>query len=157
MQDKTLLQQLIGDIGIARRLLELTEQEFQALSERDLAELESILTQKQPLLALLGQHGTERSQWLSELGLSSDRAGLEAFAASSPLGKELIEQAETLESTLNNCRDSNERNGRLIRANRAAIGSTLDILQGTNSTTPGLYDNRGGTAKISQQRPLSQA
>ena len=66
MQDEALLQQLNGDIDIAHQLLELAEQEFEALSDRDLAKLEGILSQTQPLLALLGQHGGLRSQWLSD-------------------------------------------------------------------------------------------
>jgi flagellar biosynthesis protein FlgN len=74
MQDTTLLDQLTDDIGIAGQLLELTDQEFTALSERDLAGLESILAKKQPLLALLGQHSTQRSQWLIGQQLSADRA-----------------------------------------------------------------------------------
>ena len=156
MQDEALLQQLNGDIDIAQQLLELAEQEFQALSERDLAKLEGILSQTQPLLALLGQHGGLRSQWLSEQGLSSDRAGLQQLAAKSALGTRILEQADSLETALNACRAANERNGRLIRANRAAVGSMLEILQGSNAT-PDLYDNRGGTAKTTQQRPLSQA
>ena len=156
MQDEALLQQLNGDIDIAQQLLELAEQEFQALSERDLAKLEGILSQTQPLLALLGQHGGLRSQWLSEQGLSSDRAGLQQLAAKSALGTRILEQADSLETALSACRAANERNGRLIRANRAAVGSMLEILQGSNAT-PDLYDNRGGTAKTTQQRPLSQA
>ena len=43
MQDTTLLDQLTDDIGIAGQLLELSDQEFTALSERDLASLENIL------------------------------------------------------------------------------------------------------------------
>lgn len=156
MHDEALLQQLIGDIDIARQLLELSEQEFQALSDRDLAKLEGILTNKQPLLALLGQHGTLRSQCLAERGVTVDRAGLEQVAAQSPLGTQLLEHADALEHALAECRESNERSGRLIRANRAAVSSMLDILQGS-STTPDLYDNRGSTAKTTQQRPLSQA
>ncbi|MEG4314282.1 flagellar protein FlgN [Pseudomonas sp. FIP_A4] len=156
MQDEALLQQLNGDIDIAHQLLELAEQEFEALSDRDLAKLEGILSQTQPLLALLGQHGGLRSQWLSEQGLSSDRAGLQQLAAKSALGTRILEQADSLETALSACRAANERNGRLIRANRAAVGSMLEILQGSNAT-PDLYDNRGGTAKTTQQRPLSQA
>ncbi|EIK53815.1 FlgN family protein [Stutzerimonas stutzeri TS44] len=156
MQDEALLQQLDGDIDIARQLLELAEQEFQALSERDLAKLEGILSQTQPLLALLGQHGNLRSQWLGEQGLSPNRAGLQQLVAKTALGSRILEQAGILEAALDACRAANERNGRLIRANRAAVGSMLEILQGS-STTPDLYDNRGGTAKTTQQRPLSQA
>ncbi|TFZ17672.1 flagellar protein FlgN [Stutzerimonas stutzeri] len=156
MQDTTLLDQLTDDIGIAGQLLELSDQEFTALSERDLASLENILAKKQPLLALLGQHSTQRSQWLTAQQLSADRTGLEALAARSEKGAAILEQAQRLETILEACRSANERNGRLIRANQSAVGSMLDILQGKNET-PSLYDNRGGAAKVAKQRPLSQA
>ncbi|HAQ28076.1 flagella synthesis protein FlgN [Stutzerimonas nitrititolerans] len=156
MQDTALLQQFIDDIGIAEQLLELTNREYQTLSERNLVELEKLLTQKQSLLALLGQHATLRSQALAAHQLSADRSGLEAFCATSPSGTDILEQAGKLEKLLADCRTANERNGQLIRTNQAAVGSMLNILQGSNQA-PNLYDRRGGAAKTSHQRPLSQA
>ncbi|RYJ61253.1 flagella synthesis protein FlgN [Pseudomonas songnenensis] len=156
MNETTLLEQLTDDIGIARELLELIDQEFKALSDRNLAELEVLLTKKQPLLALLGQHGAQRSQWLIDQQLSADRAGLENAASRSREGTSILEKAQLLEAELENCRSANERNGRLIRANQGALGSLLGILQGKDDT-PSLYDNRGGASRNKQQRPLSQA
>lgn len=156
MHDTALLEQLADDIGIARQLLELIDQEFAALGDRNLADLEAILAKKQPLLALLGQHGAQRSQWLTGQQLSPDRAGLEAAASRSDRGATILEQAQLLEAELESCRSANERNGRLIRANQNALGGMLNILQGKDDT-PDLYDNRGSAAKTKQQRPLSQA
>ncbi|MCQ4296391.1 flagellar protein FlgN [Pseudomonas stutzeri] len=156
MHDTALLEQLTDDIGIARQLLELIDLEFVALGDRELADLEAILARKQPLLALLGQHGTQRSQWLIGQQFSPDRAGLEAAASKSKSGAAILEQAQVLEAELEHCRTANERNGRLIRANQSSLGSMLHILQGKDET-PGLYDNRGGAAKAKRQRPLSQA
>lgn len=156
MQDTALLQQLIDDIGMADQLLELTHLEYQTLSERDLVELEKLLTQKQSLLALLGQHAALRSEALASRQLSTDRRGLEAFCASSPIGTEILAHADKLELLLTDCRTANERNGQLIRTNQAAVGNMLNILQGSNQS-PDLYDRRGGAAKASHQRPLSQA
>lgn len=156
MHDTALLEQLADDIGIARQLLELIDQEFAALGDRNLADLEAILAKKQPLLALLGQHGAQRSQWLIGQQLSPDRAGLEAAASKSDRGATILEQAQLLEAELESCRSANERNGRLIRANQSALGGMLNILQGKDDT-PDLYDNRGSAAKTKQQRPLSQA
>lgn len=156
MHDTALLEQLADDIGIARQLLELIDQEFAALGDRNLADLEAILAKKQPLLALLGQHGAQRSQWLTGQQLSPDRAGLEAAASRSDRGATILEQAQLLEAELESCRSANERNGRLIRANQSALGGMLNILQGKDDT-PDLYDNRGSAAKTKQQRPLSQA
>ncbi|AJE14762.1 flagella synthesis protein FlgN [Stutzerimonas balearica] len=156
MHDENLLQQLVDDINTAKQLLELIEHELAALAERNLAELEIILTKKQPLLALLGQHGVERSRMLTERQLSNDRSGLEAFASISSQGDAILARSSELEALLQDCQAANERNGRLIRANQGAVGSLLAILQGSNET-PDLYNRRGATAKSSQHRPLSQA
>ncbi len=156
MQDTEVLQQLLDDIGTARKLLELTNAEYQALAERNLAGLEQLLTQKQALLALLGQHGTLRSQTLAKAQLSADRNGLAAFAAGSAIGVEILAQAEQLDGILEACRTANERNGKLIRANQSAVGSMLQVLQGSNQT-PDLYDRRGAAARSANHRPLSQA
>lgn len=156
MEDTEVLQQLVDDIGTAQKLLELTNTEYQALAERNLATLEQLLTQKQTLLALLGQHGMLRSQTLVISQLSPDQAGLAAFAARTPFGKEILLKAEQLNRILDACRDANERNGKLIRANQSAVGSMLQILHGS-SQTPDLYDRRGAAARSAHHRPLSQA
>lgn len=156
MLDSELLQQLTNDIDTARTLRELTNAEYLALSERNLGGLEQLLTQKQALLALLGQHGTLRSQALARAQLSADRNGLAQFAAASEIGGEILAQAEQLEIILEDCRKANERNGKLIRANQSAVGTMLQILQGT-SQTPDVYDRRGAAAKSTHHRPLSQA
>lgn len=155
MSDTTLLHLFTEDIGTAQHLLELIDAEFQALSERDLPRLEKILGEKLPLLSLLDQHGKARSKLLTEQQLSTDRQGLEIMASRSPQGSELLARSDELGKLMERCREANLRNGRLIRANQASLKSVLGILRG--GETPGLYDSRGGAAKIGQQRPLSQA
>lgn len=155
MHDTKLLELFINDIGTAEQLLEFIDTEFQALSDRDLPRLQSILTEKLPLLSLLDQHGKERSQLLVSLGLSSDRNGLQALAAQSSLGSVLLERGDQLNALLERCQAANLRNGRLIRSSQASANSMLSILRGNE--TPSLYDSRGSTARIGQQRPLSQA
>lgn len=155
MTDTSLLHLFTSDIGTAEQLLELIDNEFQALTERDLPRLDTLLNDKQPLLALLQQHGSERSRLLQAAGLSADRDGLAALASRSPQGGELLARSEELSALLQRCQEANLRNGRLIRANQASVGSILGILR--DGETPGLYDSRGGAARVAQQRPLSQA
>ncbi len=155
MHDTALLDLFTTDIGTAEQLLELIDAEFQALSERDLPRLDGLLNDKQPLLALLQQHGNERSRLLQNAGLSADRDGLSALAANSPQGEQLLARSEELSNLLQRCQEANLRNGRLVRANQASVRSVLGILRG--GETPGLYDSRGSAARIAQQRPLSQA
>ncbi|CAN7490437.1 flagellar protein FlgN [Pseudomonas sp. LjRoot71] len=155
MHDTKLLELFINDIGTAEQLLELIDTEFQALSDRDLPRLQSILTDKLPLLTLLDQHGKERSQLLTSLSLSPDRNGLQALAAQSEQGSLLLEHGDQLSALLERCQAANLRNGRLIRSSQASANSMLSILRGNE--TPSLYDSRGSAARIGQQRPLSQA
>lgn len=156
MQYRELLQQLIEDLDSAHKLLALMDAEYQALASRDLATLETLLTQKQSLLALLGQHGNARSQALIDAGFTADKNGLVAFATPLPNGTEIVEYAQKVDAALKACREANERNGRLIRNNQDAVSNMLQILQGSNQT-PDLYDRRGGASRHSHNRPLSQA
>ena len=155
MHDSEFLQQLQSDLGLAQQLFELIEAEFIALGERDLSRLDQILSAKLPLLSQLEQHGRQRSQALLAQHLTADLQGLTQWAASSALGTELLTSSEQLGAQLEQCQTANLRNGRLIRANQTTIGSAIGILRG--SDTPSLYDSRGSTTRIGQQRPLSQA
>lgn len=155
MHDTTLLELFNDDIGSAEQLLELIDHEYQALSARDLPRLQGILADKQPLLVQLDQHGRQRSQLLTSLQLSPDSSGLSALAGRSSLGNELLARSDVLASLLERCQAGNLRNGRLIRASQASTRNMLGILRG--GETPSLYDSRGSTARIGQQRPLSQA
>ncbi|MFP6849187.1 MAG: flagellar export chaperone FlgN [Pseudomonas sp.] len=155
MHDNKLLELFTLDIGTAEQLLELIDTEFQALNERDLPRLQTILSDKLPLLNQLDQHGKERSQLLASLNLSTDRAGLQVLAAQSHNGTLLLERGDQLSALLERCQAANLRNGRLIHASQTSAKSMLGILRGNE--TPSLYDSRGSTARIGQQRPLSQA
>lgn len=155
MHDITLLQLFSDDISSSQQLLALIQDEFNALGERDLPQLEQILERKLPLLSLLEQHGRERSELLQSLQLSTDQKGLEELATRSQQGSELLARSAQLSELLEQCRAANLLNGRVIRTSQTAANSVLSILRGTE--TPNLYDSRGSTARIAQQRPLSQA
>lgn len=155
MHDITLLQLFNDDISVSQQLLALIQDEFKALGERDLPQLEQILGRKLPLLSLLEQHGRQRSELLQSLQLSADQKGLEQLATRSQQGSELLARSEQLGELLEQCRAANLLNGRVIRTSQTAANSVLNILRGAE--TPNLYDSRGSTARIAQQRPLSQA
>ena len=155
MHDNQLLALFTDDITTATQLLELIDSEFQALNDRNLPLMQEILGKKTPLLALLDQHGKDRSQILMALNLSPDRDVLQALASQSKQGLLLLEQGDTLNALLERCQEANLRNGRVIRSSQASARSMLGILRGND--TPSLYDRRGGAARMGQQRPLSQA
>ncbi|NLY14035.1 MAG: flagellar protein FlgN [Gammaproteobacteria bacterium] len=155
MTDQRILELLLSDIDTAQQLLDILEQEFSALSERDLNTLQALLAQKQPALRLLEQHSTERSQLLLQHNMTADQQGLTHFAAQSALGAQLLDHSATLNTLIEQCQHANMRNGRLIRSNQISVNSMLNIIRGTDAPT--LYDNKGNAASSHKQRPFSQA
>lgn len=155
MSNDSLHQLLLDDIGHAEQLLALIDAEYQALQARDLQCLEKLLTQKLPLLSLLDQHGQQRSRILIEANLSPDADGLKHYASQSADGEQLLQRSEQLTELIGQCQRANVRNGRLIKANQSSTSSLLNIIRGSHGQ--GLYDSRGGAAKIASKRPISQA
>ena len=154
MQDTTLLQLMTDDMVPAQQLLEILQAESLALIGRDMVEMEHVLAKKQALVVLLEQHGRKRSQILSGLGLSPDRKGLIALAASSSLGEQLIKAGDELSELITQCQLVNTQNGSSIVMQQASTAHQLRILTGD---MPTLYDNRGSTSGRAKPRPLSQA
>ena len=155
MNNDNFLQLLLNDINNAQQLQDLLATEFDALGERLFADLERILSDKLPLLALLEQHAKQRNQILANASLSPNKTGYEAFAAQVQNGQKILAAVAQLDTLLDSCQQANLRNGRLIRANQNSNSSMLNILRGTESAN--IYDNRGSATKIQQRRPLSQA
>lgn len=155
MSDQRLLELFLNDIGTAQQLLAVLEQEFSALSARELTQLQELLTHKQPLLRMLESHATERSKLLLQSHFSADSEGLQQLAATSKLGAELLSSSSQLSELLEQCQDANLRNGRLIRSNQTSVSSMLNIIRGNDA--PKLYDKTGSASSSNKQRPFSQA
>ncbi|MCO7516125.1 flagellar protein FlgN [Pseudomonas guariconensis] len=154
MHDITLLQLIENDIAPTQQLLELLQNEAVALHGRDMAMLEHILARKQSLIALLEQQGQRRNHLLTSLGLSADRAGVQALAAQSPNGAVLLQQLDVLSQLMDACQKVNETNGRIIQVQQHATANQIRILMGGDS--PSLYDSRGATSPLAKPRALSQ-
>lgn len=154
MHDTTLLQLIEDDIAPMQELLDLLQKEAVALHGRDMAPLENILARKQSLIVLLEQQGLRRNNLLVSLGLSPDRAGVEAVAAQSPNGELLLQQLDVISQLMQACQQLNETNGRIIQVQQHVTNNQIRILMGGDS--PSLYDSRGSTSPLAKPRALSQ-
>ncbi|MFH0086132.1 flagellar export chaperone FlgN, partial [Pseudomonas aeruginosa] len=67
----TLLDLFAEDIGHASQLLQLVDEEFQALERRELPVLQQLLGAKQPLMQQLERNGRARAEILREAGVSA--------------------------------------------------------------------------------------
>ncbi|MNP48961.1 FlgN protein [compost metagenome] len=137
-----------------QELLDLLHKEAVALHGREMALLEQILARKQSLIILLEQHGQRRSQLLTGLGLSADRAGVQAVAAQSQHGETMLQRLDMLSQLMDTCQQINETNGRIIQVQQHVTNNQIRILMGGDS--PSLYDSRGGTSLLAKPRALSQ-
>lgn len=155
MSDTRILELLKTDIECCTTLLETLEQEFTALNERNLEQLQKLLDSKHPKLVQLNQNAGERSRYLQKQGLSADLQGFKQFAQNSPLYSELMAQHEQLAQLIEQCQAANLRNGRLIRTNQISVGSALNIIRGNNE--PSLYDKSGSTAPKNIRRTFTSA
>ncbi|MDF0731941.1 flagellar protein FlgN [Pseudomonas entomophila] len=154
MHDTTLLQLIEDDIAPTQELLDLLQQETVALHGRDMPLLETLLARKQSLVVLLEQQGIRRNHLLNSLGLSADRAGVQAVAAQSPNGEIILQQLDALTQLMDACQRTNETNGRIIQVQQHATANQIRILMGGDS--PSLYDSRGATAPMDKPRAISQ-
>jgi flagella synthesis protein FlgN len=143
-----LLQLIEDDIAPTQELLDLLHKRAVALHGRDMPLLEQILARKQSLIILLEQHGQRRSQLLASLGLSADRAGVQAVAAQSPNGDALLQRLDMLSQLMDACQQVNETNGRIIQVQQHVTANQISILMGGDS--PSLYDSRGSTSPLAK-------
>ncbi len=155
MHDTTLLQLIEDDIAPTQQLLELLQNEAVALHGRDMPLLETLLARKQSLIILLEQQGRRRSNLLTSLGLSADRAGVQALAAQSPHGDVMLQQLDVLTQLMDACQKVNATNGRIIQMQQHATATQIRILMGGDA--PSLYDSRGSTSPLAKPRAISQA
>ncbi|MBK4990252.1 MULTISPECIES: flagella synthesis protein FlgN [unclassified Pseudomonas] len=154
MHDTTLLQLIEEDIAPMQELLELLQNEAVALHGRDMPLLEQILARKQSLIILLEQHGQRRSQLLASLGLSADRAGVQAVADTSVHGEAMLQRLDMLSQLMEACQQVNQTNGRIIQVQQHVTNNQVRILMGGDS--PSLYNSRGNTSPLAKPRALNQ-
>ena len=155
MVDTELLNLLNTDIATCSQLLEILEQEFAALNERHLEELQQLLADKQPLLESLNRHATQRSQILVRQGQQANAAGFNNLASQSPHAQQLLASHTQLYQLMEQCQAANLRNGRLIRTSQVNVGNALNIIRGHDG--PSLYDRSGTTASQGTHRSFTRA
>lgn len=140
-QDPTDIQRVIREqVDSAESMLEILDQEYQALLEGDTESLNRASAEKARVIEDLETLERAR-QDLVEPG-QADRADGSASRWSEVL--ELIKQ----------CRERNQRNGALAKARREQVMATLNLLRGSDDS---VYDESGSVARGVGARVLGEA
>ena len=134
---------------------ELLDLEQQALINRDMPELEKLLSAKAPLVEALARHDLAIRTWCSQIGIAPGD-GLEAHIKSSG-PSQLIELYAAFQEALQHCQAANLRNARLVRHNQQATGHLLDLLRNQGEASQSVYDRQGVSSRSGNQRNLTKA
>ncbi len=140
------------------RLKESLEDEQTALENRQIDALEQAVKAKQDALQEAAELQQRRSTLLRQYGFSNDESGvLQCIAKCSPsLSRELLPLWEQLHTLIEQCRDQNLVNGRILELNDRCVQQTLAIL--TNGTQPlELYSSHGISSRQGRSTPLARA
>lgn len=134
------------DIKSSKTLLNLLQQEQDAIQNRRRELLTDIITRKTECLQTIDSNTAARYKLLTERGLAADEAGWKEFVESFQQ-KKLQQDWQALLSILKQCKHANEVNGRLVNRSQQTLHNLLDILRG-KLNTPAVYTQRGTTESV---------
>lgn len=130
---------LRSEFNVSSQLAQILEAEREALKSADIAAINQLTSQKQPLILQLEQLGRQREAVLRAVGFPVDQAGLDAFIAN-----QIPDEAVKLKQLLNElkkvarqCRDYNQVNGGIVNVNRQYLVRALSILRGRDPAAAG--------------------
>ena len=139
------VQKLIsGDINACKALLALLEKEQAQLKERDIEALSQIIEEKAPLLSQLEQSAEVRSAWARSQNVQDVAQAWQSLLTQLDSEK-LTEDWRRLKVLLQQCKEKNEVNGKMLIRNQKVFARLLDILRGQN-TANDLYNATGAAS-----------
>jgi|SRR5690606_14983139 len=140
-------------------LASLLLEEKTCLEKRALERLNSLLQQKQTLIASLERDDRARRQLLTKAGLPENQASLprlRELLLGNPEYQALAELIAGIETRLQNCRELTETNAVIVHRSRINTQRTLGILRGPDALN-NLYTSHGSTTGNNEKRNLGSA
>jgi len=150
------VEQLISsDIAACESLLQLLDEEQNALKDRQIEALEPIIEKKTSFLLHLEQSAIKRQQWSQQAKIAADSSAwqdlIEEFKRPG-----LLEQWRKLKALLDDCRDANEINGKLLARSQEMFERISNILRGQNQKVS-LYGASGRTTQSANSSRVGEA
>ena len=131
-----------GDINACTALLNLLEQEREALKERSQERLEEILQAKADHLCHLENSAKIRSEWAELYNAGGQSLEEKWHAIIAQQSSDIATLWHRLKDLLQNCRRENEVNGKILARNQKTFSRIISILRG-QSTSTNLYTSKG--------------
>jgi len=136
----------------------LLEQEFEALNQRNIDQLQQLIAQKTDALTQLEENNLARNQLFIQAGITPNKSGLQQYCDQLPPAQATTfkNQWRKLEQVLHSVNEKNQRNELTINRNGRNLGQLLSILRGQNQKTM-LYDQSGEKGNYSAQSRIGKA
>jgi flagellar biosynthesis protein FlgN len=147
---------LAQDSDAVTQLQTLLLQERTLLEQRKPEGMQEIVGKKDQLLSNLAFTAKQRTQLLSNAGLSTDLTGWIEFLSRDALTITLVPEWQTLTHHFIECQTANEINGKLINRSKQTLTHLLNLLRG-QVAAPSLYTQKGATSNSSHSHTVVKA
>ncbi len=144
------------EIRVATALLGILRDEREILKQRDMEALSRSGDAKHRVLAELDALDKDRLSLAELAGIPADREGFGDFLESLHQGDSIRLRWQRMVGLLEECRERNEANGRLVALQRSHVEKALAALRGVDKQ-PSLYGPDGNRQHPTSGMPLSSA
>jgi|GEM_PF-119465 len=139
------------EIGAARELTDVLQEEQNHLLSASIDELEPLVAKKASLVAQLTQYTQRRHDYLKNAGYETTLAGMGTWIENSkdqPGNINIEKNWSELVSLSQSARELNRLNGMLISSHMVRNQQALSILHGNNQPNAGMYGPDGQPSRI---------
>jgi len=152
-----LAQVLAEEAALLAELHGLLEREHEVLGTKDAVALEKAVLARQERVGALVRLEEHRRSFCGMHGYSPDYAGLEKLLVWCDPRGTLVSRLRECAKQAADCRDLNERNGKVVATKLKRVEGLLEALTGRPLATADTYSSNGTTAPTRPGRVLGAA
>jgi len=152
-----LAEVLAEEVTLLSELHGLLEREFEVLASKDPVALEKAILARQERVGALARLEEHRRSFCSLHGYSPDYAGLEKLLVWCDPRGTLVSRLRECAQRAADCRDLNDRNGKVVATKLKRVEGLLEALTGRPPATADTYSANGSTAPTRPGRVLGAA
>jgi flagellar biosynthesis/type III secretory pathway chaperone len=148
---------LAEEAALLSELQGLLEREFEVLASKDPVALEKAVLARQERVGALARLEEQRRAFCSMHGYSPDYAGLEKLLVWCDPRGTLVSRLRECAKRAADCRDLNDRNGKVVATKLKRVEGLLEALNRRPSATADTYSSNGSTSPTRPGRVLGAA
>lgn len=137
------LNQLSEEIKLTKSMINLLEDERNALANSDTVTINETSQKKRALLADLETYARKRLQLVTNMGYRRELGSVRQFLSQKDPSQALLQSWDSLNRQLQLCSDKNQINGRIISLSQRKTEMALNVLRGQLPQSSSAYNHMG--------------